>query len=117
VLAAGADVRAEAKQFKQLVDVLKPGGDFAAFTVKSLGGQGGAKGHLNLLTINGAKSLEFGAVIIPDLEQGRLPNEWPLRQKAAGKPKGFLEERRLFYVGVARAKREIHHLHSGWFIR
>jgi DNA helicase-2/ATP-dependent DNA helicase PcrA len=117
LLEAGADVRSEAKQFQALVEVLNPGGDFAAFTVKSLGGQGGAKGHVNLLTIFGAKSLEFGAVVIPDLEQWRLPNESSLKQKAAGKLKAYLEERRLFYVGVTRAKLEVHLLHSGWFSR
>lgn len=117
LLKAGADLRSEGKHFQALIEVLKPGGDFAAFTVKSLGGQGGAKGHLNLLTIFGAKSLEFGAVIIPDLEQWRLPNELSLKQQAAGKPKTYLEERRLFYVGVTRAKLEVHLLHSGWFIR
>jgi DNA helicase II / ATP-dependent DNA helicase PcrA len=92
-------------------------GEFAAFNVKSLGGQGGSKGHLNLLTLFGSKSLEFAAVIIPDLEQGRLPNDGALKEKAAGRPGDYFEERRLFYVGVTRAKREVFLIHTGWFFR
>lgn len=116
-LKAGGDVRSEAKEFQKLQEVLKPGADFAAFTVKSLGGQGEAKGHLNLLTLFGSKSLEFAAVIIPDVEQGRLPNDSALRERAAGRPGDYFEERRLFYVGVTRAKREVFLLHTGWFFR
>jgi DNA helicase-2/ATP-dependent DNA helicase PcrA len=57
------------------------------------------------LTLHGAKGLEFDAVFIPRLEEKELP----IRQ--AKKPHEIAEERRLFYVGLTRAKR---HLALSW---
>jgi DNA helicase-2/ATP-dependent DNA helicase PcrA len=54
-----------------------------------------------LLTLHGAKGLEFEAVFIPRLEEKELP----IRQ--AKKPGEIAEERRLFYVGLTRAKRQL----------
>src|SRR5690606_41958909 len=81
-LAAGALSRGEDENFAKLLKAFEPKGTFAAFTVRALGGQGGAKGHLNLMTLHNAKGLEFPAVIIPDLEQGRLPNYYALKDLA-----------------------------------
>jgi superfamily I DNA/RNA helicase len=55
---------------------------------------------VSLLTLHAAKGLEFACVFIPGCEQGLLP--YSLFESTAGDPK---EERRLFYVGMTRAKR------------
>jgi DNA helicase II / ATP-dependent DNA helicase PcrA len=55
-----------------------------------------------LLTLHAAKGLEFACVFIVGLEDGLLPLHWGKQDDAA--PGDFAEERRLFYVGMTRAK-------------
>ena len=64
--------------------------------------EGSANG-VNLLTYHRAKGLEWDAVILPMLEDGSLP----IRQ-AIDDPEALAEERRLFYVGITRARRMLH---------
>ena len=52
---------------------------------------------VHLMTIHGAKGLEFDAVWIPDLNEGTLPFEKSLHD--------IEEERRIFYVALTRARR------------
>lgn len=53
---------------------------------------------VNMLTIHGSKGLEFKAVIIVGCNQGIIPH---FKEVEAG---DISEERRLFYVGMTRAK-------------
>jgi DNA helicase-2/ATP-dependent DNA helicase PcrA len=58
---------------------------------------------VSLMTLHNAKGLEFGVVLIPGLEDGLLPHE-----SAFADDEELEEERRLFYVGMTRAKDELH---------
>ncbi len=57
---------------------------------------------VTLTTLHAAKGLEFGCVFIVGLEDGVLPLHWGKAADLA--PEDLAEERRLFYVGMTRAK-------------
>ena len=56
---------------------------------------------VRLMTLHAAKGLEFPVVFLCGLSAGVLPYDAP------GRPADLEEERRLFYVGVTRAQREL----------
>ena len=64
-------------------------------------GNGWQSGAVRLMTLHAAKGLEFPAVFIAGVRQGILPLE------AKGRLADEQEERRLFYVGLTRAKEEL----------
>ena len=60
-----------------------------------------------LSTIHGAKGLEYDTVWLMDLIQTEFPSSLALEEYAAGNSDLLEEERRLFYVGMTRAKRRL----------
>jgi DNA helicase-2/ATP-dependent DNA helicase PcrA len=57
---------------------------------------------ISLMTLHGAKGLEFDTVFLPGWEEGLFPNQRALDE---GGTKSLEEERRLAYVGLTRARR------------
>ena len=66
-----------------------------------------AEDTVNLMTIHAAKGLEFPVVILVGMEEGVLPHASSLDD-----PAQLEEERRLFYVALTRAQKEVRLLHA-----
>ena len=73
---------------------------------------------VTIITMHGAKGLEFDTVFLPGWEEGLFPNQLTLAEAGAA---GLEEERRLAYVGLTRARRRAHvlvaanrHRHGQW---
>ena len=58
--------------------------------------------RVSLMTLHGAKGLEFDTVFLPGWEEGLFPSQ---RAMDEGGVKSLEEERRLAYVGLTRARR------------
>lgn len=77
----------------------------------------GESEELRIMSVHASKGLEFDTVFIPSLVGRRFPgnfrpDSWQLpqalqREESVSKETHLLEERRLFYVGMTRAKRNL----------
>ncbi len=59
---------------------------------------------IRMMTIHGAKGLEFDTVFLPGFEEGLFPHQRSLNEEGQ---KGLEEERRLAYVALTRARRRL----------
>ena len=65
-------------------------------------------GKVSLMTLHAAKGLEFDNTFVIGLEEGLLPHERSLY----GSPEELEEERRLFFVGITRARKQLYISHA-----
>ena len=71
--------------------------------------QNAAQDAVSIMTLHSAKGLEFETVFLPGWEEGLFPHQRALDE---GGRSGLEEERRLAYVGLTRAKKNLHI----WFV-
>ena len=81
-----------------LLDALRCGEEA---DIRRASGTGYQSGAVRLMTLHGAKGLEFPVVFLAGVTAGTLPLE------RAASPVSVEEERRLFFVGVTRAREEL----------
>ena len=83
-------------EFKTLGDFL----EHVSLVMEAVAGSSGDM--VSLMTLHGAKGLEFDVVFLPGWEEGLFPHQRALDE---GGDKALEEERRLAYVGLTRARR------------
>ena len=102
------ELRTVAQQYRDL----SPRESLAAFLegvalVSDVDGYDEKLDRVTLITLHQAKGLEFPVVFIVGVEEKLLPHI-----RSMDDPDQLEEERRLFYVGITRAKRRIYLLHA-----
>lgn len=100
----------ETASFKEIREAVADADRLGGYDLLAFGGLRGSKDHLNLVTLHSSKGLEFDVVVMMGMDQGRIP-------RVGATPGNKLQSRRLFYVGLTRAKREVHIVYAGWFER
>jgi DNA helicase-2/ATP-dependent DNA helicase PcrA len=109
VVPSGGEARERAAALDTLVEILdelvirEASADSDAFlaelAARDAAEKRGSATGVNLLTYHRAKGLEWDAVYLPMLEEGSLPIH-----HATDDDEALAEERRLFYVGITRAR-------------
>jgi len=103
------DLVDDKRALDKLIAACSEGGRLENHTVRRFAGQGGDPQHLNLITLYSSKGCEFDVVILMGMENGRIP-------RASDDEQRRREQRRLFYVGLTRARHEVHITYSGHFV-
>ncbi len=82
---------------------------FLAHATLETGEHGAAPGSeaIQMMTVHAAKGLEFEVVFVAGLEDGLFPHENALQET-----RGLEEERRLAYVALTRARRQLYLTHA-----
>ena len=103
-----ADAEGRLENLKELIRSMEEFPDLGAFlehvslVMDADSQEGGAR--VSIMTLHGAKGLEFETVFLPGWEEGLFPHQRALDESGRA---GLEEERRLAYVGVTRARRRV----------
>lgn len=95
-----AALRDELEVLEDFITHVAPDGSHAGMVLGSLAGAGGQMDRITLSTLHSAKGREFGLVFMFGLD-----SYFPHPKSTAN---DVAEKRRTFYVGLTRAKKEVH---------
>ncbi len=102
----GADAPGRLENLKELIHALEEFENLEGFlehvSLVMDNDESTAEAMVNIMTLHGAKGLEFDAVFLPGWEEGLFPH---LRALDEGGTAALEEERRLAHVGLTRARK------------
>ncbi|TXL71579.1 hypothetical protein FHP25_29730 [Vineibacter terrae] len=97
------------ENLKELINALQEFENLQGFlehvALVTEGNQNSNGDMVTIMTMHAAKGLEFDTVFLPGWEEGLFPNQRALDDKGVS---GLEEERRLAYVALTRARRNVH---------
>ncbi|MET3891451.1 DNA helicase-2/ATP-dependent DNA helicase PcrA [Bosea sp. OAE506] len=103
-----ADAAGRLENLKELVRSLDEFPDLPAFlehvSLVMDADNGDVTERVSIMTLHGAKGLEFDTVFLPGWEEGLFPNQRALDESGRA---GLEEERRLAHVGLTRARKRL----------
>lgn len=102
-----ADAKTRLENLKELIRALQDYADLTSFLEHVslvMDGEDKNEDAVRLMTIHAAKGLEFDTVFLPGFEEGVFPHQRAMNEEGV---KGVEEERRLAYVAITRAKRQL----------
>ncbi len=106
------DAQGKLENLGELIRAMEPFTDLAEFlehiALVMENAHNDQQDKINIMTLHGAKGLEFDTVFLPGWEEELFPSKKSLEEQG---PKGLEEERRLAYVGLTRARKEAHIFH------
>ena len=92
------------KELVAALDEFESLGDFLEHVALVMEHDNATAGDMvNIMTLHGAKGLEFDVVFLPGWEEGLFPHQRALDDQGGA---GLEEERRLAYVGLTRARKK-----------
>jgi DNA helicase-2/ATP-dependent DNA helicase PcrA len=111
ILAASEELAHDLESYDELIQCIGPEGPQKQITLFDFAATGRTKGKVVLTTFHASKGRQFDVVIIPGCAEGLLPAwAWNRRNRRFEPPhaRPLGEARRLFYVGLSRARHAIH---------